>query len=64
MMLISHWFGEHIHDLESNSDLWEGNNLTVKNLLYKVIVNLYVLRAFMVDRIDTNLDDTSVVNMQ
>jgi hypothetical protein len=64
MMLMSHGFGEHIRVLESSSAMWEGNNLMVKDLLYGMIVNLYVLRAFMVDRIDTNLDGTSVINMQ
>jgi hypothetical protein len=64
MMLMSHGFGEHILDLESSSAIREGNNLTVKDLQYGMIVNLYVLRAFMVDRIDTNLDGTSVINMQ
>ena len=50
-------------DLESSSDMWEGNNLMVKGLLNGVTVNLHVLHAFVVDRIENNLDGTSVVSM-
>jgi hypothetical protein len=43
--------------------MWEGNNLMVKGLLNGVTVNLHVLHAFVVDRIENNLDGTSVVSM-
>jgi hypothetical protein len=41
----------------------KGNNFVVKGLLNRVVVNLYVLRALMVDGVDNNLDGTNVVNM-
>ena len=43
--------------------MWEGNNLMVKGLLNGVTVNLHVLNAFVVDKIENNLDGTSVVSM-
>lgn len=48
-------------DLESISDMWEVNNLTVLN---GVTINLYVLHVFVVDKIDSIQDGTNVVNMQ
>lgn len=50
MVLMSHGFGEHMCDLESISDMWEVNNLTVLN---GVTINLYVLHVFVVDKIDS-----------
>ena len=51
-------------DLESISDMWEGNNLMVKGLLNGVTINLYGLHVFVVDKIDSIQDGTNVVNMQ
>lgn len=53
MVLMSHGFGEHMCDLESISNMWEGNNLMVKGLLNGVTINLYVLHVFVVDKIDS-----------
>ena len=61
---MSHGFGEDMCDLESISDMWQGNNLTVKGLLNGVTIKLYVLHVFVVDRIDGIQDGTNVVSMQ
>lgn len=64
MSLTCHSFGEDIQDLQSSGGVCKGNNFVVKGLLNRVVVNLYVLRALMVDGVDNNLDGTNVVNMQ
>jgi len=63
MALTSHESYEDIRNLESSSDMREGNNLMVKGLLYGVTINLYAFYVFMVDMIDSSSDGTSVVNM-
>ena len=42
--------------------MWKGDNLAGKGIPDEVAVNLYVLRALVVDRICGNLDGTSVVS--
>lgn len=63
MALTSYESYEDIRNLESSSDMREGNNLMGKGLLYGVTINLYVFHAFMVGMIDNSSDGTSVVNM-
>ena len=63
MALTSYESCEDIRNLESSSDMREGNNLMGKGLQYGVTINLYVFHAFMVDMIDNSSDGTSVVNM-
>jgi len=63
MALTSYESCEDIRNLESSSDMREGNNLMGKGLLYGVTINLYVFHAFMVGMIDNSSDGTSVVNM-
>lgn len=64
MVLTCHVFGEDICNLLSSGDVQKSNNFVVKYLLNRVAVNLYVLHALVIDKVNSNLDGINVFIMQ
>lgn len=64
MVLTCHGFGEDICNMLSSEDVQKSNNFVVKDLPNRVAVNLYVLRALVIDRVNSNLDGINVFIMQ
>ena len=64
MTLSCHGLCKHICNLEVNRNMRKGNDMIVQYFPTRMTVHLNVFGTLMKDRIGSNLNGTSVVNME
>jgi hypothetical protein len=64
MLLSSHSFGEDISNLEIGRDVKKRYHSTFQGVLNRMTINFNVLGTFLENKIDGNLNSTSVISMK
>ena len=64
MTVSCHGFCKHINYLEGSRNIRKRNNMRVQGFPNRMTVHLNMLCALMINRISSNLNSTSVVNIE
>ena len=64
MTLSCHGFCKHICYLEGSRNIGKRNNMRVQGFLNRMTVHLNMLCKLMINRINSNLNSASVINIE